>query len=337
MQEPVNDIPFSVRQVEALVAFAGPGRSTNGQRQALFRLERELNEGRGVSQNDIRLLGSTPGTLTPEGERLAALAGPVVATLRTFRGALADLRGADAAVGIGAYPSHASIVALAAAELATANIPVRLLDVSDAARDEGGQTLIDRLTGGDLDVVITTEREPFAGIMSRKLYDWHLVAAVVDDHPLAGTGTVELSDLAGVRLLVSPQRHTSRSMLATAGVELNIVFESGSTDALLDLALIQRWGAALVPGDTIPVRHAAPELARQWPIVTRRGTPLRATVCALWRSSSGSSSAVAKAVDGIAGQLTSALMGPFVNILNDDGLDNSGAAGGSGQDHAGPR
>jgi LysR family transcriptional regulator for metE and metH len=105
------------------------------------------------------------------------------------------------------------------------------------------------LARGDLDVVITSDPEPVAGLQYRPLFAYELVLAVCGSGPLAGAPSIQPEDLARQVLITYPvdrdRLDVFTAFLDPAGVEPAAVRTAELTPMIVQLVASGRGVAAL--------------------------------------------------------------------------------------------
>lgn len=260
----------------------GQGWSRQQVWQHVHRLEAQVTRGH-TSENGVHLARN--GRLTPQGKQLLAVAERVLDAVDDLHQAMDSLALGSSNAVLACYPAHAPLAARASDALRAARRPVvvSLTAMSDELRRGGSHQLLRHLREGLADVVVaeTAVRPlpPGAQVTVKPLYQWQLLAVVSDDHEFAKAGTIDLADLRGHRLMVSPAHHASRDLLERHGFSEPVWFESESVDALYSLA-IGKWGVALLPSDALPVRHGIDQ-GRHWAPVTHAGAVLGGAYAAI--------------------------------------------------------
>lgn len=157
-------------------------------------------------------------------------------------------------LSLGCFPAHVRWVAGLLDE-----VELKLLDVDDRYRRQGGRLLIDMLHARSRDVVIAGEQDASSHVESLPIYDWHMVVVTRRRNGQARAGAVRLTELAGEPLLLSPSGHSSRDRLFEAfdasGLQPMLRHESRNTEALLAMA-DAGCGSAVLPCDAVWPSHA---------------------------------------------------------------------------------
>ena len=161
-------------------------------------------------------------------------------------------------VRISSYPTIAAHVLTSCPALFDADPPpAALYDIREGSRRAGGASLIDRLTDGDVDIVIAPFRFGRLGLEDVHLYPWTLQAFLAPDHPLREIarvrGGLRVADLEGLRVVAAPRDHGSRELLeelyVAEGRRLEVHFESPNQHLLRQFALSSRRYGAVIPSD----------------------------------------------------------------------------------------
>ncbi len=201
---------------------------------------------------DHRMPGRGVIQLTEAGQRLLPIARRL---LKDAADLLSQARPSDRLPLLACYPAHVRRVVAQA--YASPDCEFEILEVDDSFRASHGQKLFEDLRRGSVDALIGPASEPAEqGLVSRRLYPWHLVAVFKKGSikSWAGKNRLQIEDLRSARLLVSPETHTSRDVLenafASIGRKVNVAYESRSTETLLALA-DQGVGVAVMPDDAV--------------------------------------------------------------------------------------
>jgi LysR family transcriptional regulator for metE and metH len=105
------------------------------------------------------------------------------------------------------------------------------------------------LARGDLDLVVTSDPQPIAGLHYEALFRYRVQLAMAPSHPLAGRDHVEAEDLAGETLIVYPvdrdRLDVFTRFLDPAGVEPAAVRTAELTMMIVQLVASRRGVAAL--------------------------------------------------------------------------------------------
>ncbi|AOV17632.1 XRE family transcriptional regulator [Acidihalobacter aeolianus] len=108
---------------------------------------------------------------------------------------------------------------------------------------------LNALAAGDVDLVVTSDPEPRAGLAYRRLFDYAMRLVVAPQHPLAQRTWVNPEDLAGETLItypVSPQRlDVFTRFLDPAGVAPGAVRTAELSEMILQLVASGRGVSAL--------------------------------------------------------------------------------------------
>jgi DNA-binding transcriptional LysR family regulator len=115
----------------------------------------------------------------------------------------------------------------------------------------GTSGLAKSLVDGELDVAfLALNDSPPVGVTARELFAAPMVLVVRDDHPLAGRGSVRLTDLAQLEFVDTPPGWGNRVLVdrafATAGIERRVTVEVAHLNAVPDY-VHHGLGVALVP------------------------------------------------------------------------------------------
>lgn len=197
-----------------------------------------------------KLVTATPRgevTLTLVGQRVLPLAHRLVETA-------SEIKSASRVIRFSSYPSIAGLVARRCTSLLVeSEVPLEMVRIREASRDDGGSELVDSVERGELDLVIAPRNIGGVHLKEDKLYEWKLRVAFPDGDPNAAKNTVHPRDLAGYRVVAAPRGHRSRYLLAEAfaddGVPLEMAFELGSQELMRDIARNSKDCAAVLPDD----------------------------------------------------------------------------------------
>jgi len=198
----------------------------------ILALERELG---------VELLDRTHGvTLTPAGavfyEEASAILDRVSEAVRSAQG---TARGELGSLDVGFVgPAMWSVLPWILREHRRAhpNLRYRLFEL-------GSPEQMERLRAGTLDVGFLRPIAVDDALVFKPVWREQFVVALADDHPLAGTGRIDLADLKDERFVVLPRRmapnlsDTSLSICLSYGFSPKVVEEGNSPSALVMVAM----------------------------------------------------------------------------------------------------
>jgi LysR family hydrogen peroxide-inducible transcriptional activator len=241
-----------LRQLTALVAIADQG-SFSGAAVALHtvqsnvsghikRLERELG---------VELVDRQTGRLTEEGRAVEARARAAHAELAAIGADLAALHHEIVgSVRLGMIATTARwLVPLLLDRLCAVHPGVRLV-TTEATSSALGVLL----ASGGLDCAVVNLPLGCSELKLRPLFDEDIVLLVSADDPLATSGELHMSDLAGARLLLPAPNTGFREVLDQAAHESGTSLQSrADIDGLrlLSFLALRGYGPALVPATTV--------------------------------------------------------------------------------------
>lgn len=187
--------------------------------------------------------------LTRNGEHLLDRARDLLAAATSLHDAP---NGADGPLRLACYPAH--IRRFVARLMATTGLDLDVSESDDVLRAEGGSGMFNQLARRATDVVVAPRARDRAGIESVDVYSWRLVAVFYGREFESREGQLDLAELEGRPLLLSPRGHSSRMLLdgamTRAQVEMTVAFESSISEALLSLAEAG-VGVAILPSDSV--------------------------------------------------------------------------------------
>lgn len=246
---------MDLRQLNALVAVAEHG-SFSAAARALHtvqsnvsthvaRLERELG---------ATLIDRASGTLTAEGEVVVARARRIHSELEALSADVASLHDeVSGAVRIGVIGTTARWLVPGLMSRMTATHPKVHVVVVDATTS----SLLPQLESGRLDVAVINLPLNDPDISTQPLFEEDHVLVAPTGHPFFDRDELDLTELAGIPVLLEPQGTHFRDHLdeeaAAAGLELVPQAEVDGMRLLASLAF-QGFGAALVPASAAPGR-----------------------------------------------------------------------------------
>ncbi|RBQ16037.1 LysR family transcriptional regulator [Spongiactinospora rosea] len=240
-----------------------------------------------------------PAVLTPEGRALLPHAEEILRRL----GVLADMTGGAVRgeVRLGAYPSAAAYLYPLAVRALRENHPrVRLV-----LREGPSVALGAALTSGDLDLVLRPLLPLIGsdGVSSRLLWREPLVAVFRDDHPLARSPYVRLSQIAALPLISigesgegNGRQYETNLAFASAGLTPTITAQTNQPQTLVALV---RHGMGTGVTNSLAMTTANIEGVTLVPIAD----PHCERVVALWWRSDGVASPAVAAVRDIMARL----------------------------------
>ena len=286
---------IEVRHLEIVDAIARAGSVTAAARRlhltqpavshALADLEARL----GVSLFTRRPRGMR---ITPEGARLTTAARVVLdevrnaeADLRLFRdGQVGSMR-----IATECYTCYHWLPPI------LAHFQERFPDVSVRIATEATDDPLGALLDETLDAAIVHSKVEDAELVSERLYEDELLAAVPPGHPLASRPFLTARDFGDQVLLLHSDPENSvvvQDFLDPAGVRPSRIIELRLTEALiasvlsgLGVTVMAHWvlKPRLDAGDLVGLRLGADGLHRTWRLVTRRDRARRATIQELAR------------------------------------------------------
>ena len=253
----INGFSPTLRQLEAFFQVS----ETRSYGEAARRLKADsanvLREVKRLEKTfDVALVESGQPHPTPAGRALLPYVRAVVAATVRLERAVADAREGRVRLVLGCYPVHVQLLKYLrqAFETRRPHAEIVVPGLLDEWRRQGGLSLLDMLSAGEMDAVLAGGGSDQKGIESAPLYDWELTVVLPPHHPLRRRKIVRVTDLAGERLLVTPVGFRSRDLLHgvchAAGIDMVVAAESSSVAALLDLAE-DGAGIAVVADDAI--------------------------------------------------------------------------------------
>ncbi len=282
---------FDIRQMESFAAVMSTGsmtaaaRLTGRSQPAVTRLVQELEADVGFSL----LHRSGPRiTPTPNGVRFHR---DVERALLCFE----QMRARADAIAQG----HAAPLAIAAIPaLAAGLIPASLAQLGAALPNEvqlqsaSAETVVQSVLGGRADIGFTSLPFDHPGLQTHWIGEAPCVALLAANDPLAASATLNLSALAGRRLLTmaNPFRLRGRvqQALDAAGiVPISIMATNTSLNAAalvragLGVAVVEPATAYGAPLDGVVVRPLDVTIPFQWGVVTPTGQPIAPSVATL--------------------------------------------------------
>jgi len=228
--------------VAELASFSRAAERLHLSQPALSRQIRDLEGELGVSLFDRT--GRRP-QLTSEGQDLLGRSRGLVIDAESLVERAATLKGGQTGIlRVGATPM--TLESFLPSFLA--RYTRRLPDVAVNLVEDGGAALLTRIERGELHLGLTFPQHP--GLQSRLLFPVRLLAVVAPAHRLARKTAVDLSDLAGERLLVLRREFLSRQLLdatfQVAHLRPHVLLESAAAHTLVALAHAG-YGTAIVP------------------------------------------------------------------------------------------
>lgn len=244
---------MDLRQLNALLAVADNG-SFSAAARALHtvqsnvsthvaRLERELG---------AQLVDRAGGTLTPEGDVVAARARRIAGELDAMAADVASLHDQVAgSVRLGVIGTTARWLVPPLFEAVAVDHPKIRLVVVDATTT----SLLPQLERDQLDLAVVNLPVPDPEIAADLLFEEDHVLVAPSGHPLADRAALTLTDLDGVPLLLEPEGTNFRDHLdaeaAAAGARLEPQAEVDGMRLVATLAF-RGFGAAILPASAAP-------------------------------------------------------------------------------------
>jgi DNA-binding transcriptional LysR family regulator len=262
---------MDLRQLSALVGVAETGSFSAAARAMhtvqsnvsthVARLERELG---------ATLVDRSSGSLTPEGQVVVRRARHILVELDAIVTDVAAVR--DEVVGlvrIGCIGTVGRWLVPLVLERVTSQHPKIRVQVVDATTT----SLVPQLLADNLDLAIVNLPVNDPDLVTEHLFDEDRIVIAPLGHPLAGRGSVHLTDLGDHDLLLEPKGTSFRDELdaeaAAVGITLRPRAEVDGLRLIATLAF-QGFGAAIVPATAAP--HW---LAGQWERVAVEGLARR--------------------------------------------------------------
>lgn len=254
----MNPIPLTLRQLRHLVALAEHGTVTAAARaervtqpalsQSLRALERRFGLAM-VQRSGRRLvLTSAARVAVDYARRIVRLADEAEAALRE----LAGLRGGALTIGASTVPGTYLLPALLGA------FHVRHPEIRLGLRIGDTREVADWVRQGAVDFGVIGETREQTELTVTPFRRDELVVVAPAGHPLAGRRTIDAEVLAATPLILREQgsstRETLERALAAAGRAPTVLFELGSTEAILQ-AVIAGLGASVVSELSVSEGH----------------------------------------------------------------------------------
>jgi DNA-binding transcriptional LysR family regulator len=244
---------MDLRQLNALLAVADHS-SFSAAARALHTVQSNVSTHVARLEKELgaTLIDRTTGSLTEEGEVVAARARRVQAELEALTADVASLRDEVAGtVRVGVIGTTARwLVPRLVERMAERHPKVRVVVV-----DATTSSLLLQLTTGRLDLAVLNLPIDDPDVATEHLFDEERLVVAPKGHPLYERDRLSLVDLAGEPLLLEPQGTTFRDQLdehcREAGIELQPQAEVDGMRLLASLAF-QGFGAAILPASAAP-------------------------------------------------------------------------------------
>jgi DNA-binding transcriptional LysR family regulator len=259
-----------LRQLQALIAIADHG-SFSSAAAALHTVQSNVSShvARLEKELGVQLVDRQGGQLTEEGQAVVERGRRVMAEIDAAVADVAALR--DEVIGtvrIGMIGTTARWLAPLLLDRMAATHPKVRLVIGD------GTTAIlePHLTSGFLDAAIVNLPQGNPELMERPLFDEDLILVVPADHPFAGAGHVELSQLDGFRLLLPAPGTAFREEIDDACRDAGVVlFPRAELDGVRLMASlsVRGFGPAILPAT------GASEAVHRFARVSVSGLPRR--------------------------------------------------------------
>jgi LysR family hydrogen peroxide-inducible transcriptional activator len=263
---------MDLRQLNALLAVADRG-SFSAAARALHTVQSNVSTHVARLEKELgaTLIDRATGTLTAEGEVVAARARRVQGELEALTADVASLHSEVAgSVRVGVIGTTARWLVPRLMQA----MPERHPRVHVVIVDATTTSLIPQLEAGRLDLAIVNLPVNDPDLVVELLFEEDHVLVVPDGDELAGRDSVSLPDLADRPLLIEPQGTGFRDQLdeqaAAAGIELRPHVEVDGMRLLASLAF-QGFGAAILPASAIAAGQPGP-----WHRVAVKGLDRRA-------------------------------------------------------------
>ena len=220
--------------------------------------------------------GAGPVRPTAAGEAILPFARAALAAARGVRTAVDELNGllrGQISVGMIPWVGRWFLTALADFHRRHPDVEIRLIEAAS-------MELLGGVSGGRLDLALAglAGTTP-AGLEGVVVTEQELVAAVPDDHALAGQAAIGIDTLAKHPLIALPPHTGGRTALedgfARAGWPLRVALEAGDPRVLMQLAA-EGLGVAIVPAsapDELRAVRITPPMRSRLELVWRIDTP----------------------------------------------------------------
>jgi len=218
-----------------------------------------------------------PARLTEAGRVIHNRAKDVIASSQALvEIALLASEGRARPLQLGGYPAHTALCfAPLVAQLADQKVYADIGRSDDGDRLNEGERLVRDLGHEVFDLVVAPPRGGFDSerLVAEPLYRWNLVA-VVDHYPrLRDQDAVNIRELQGIGLLISPDGHESHRMLFELAdkslTDLTVRHENSSVETLLAMGR-HRLGLPVLPADALA---SFPSVKQVRPITDRDDEP----------------------------------------------------------------
>jgi LysR family hydrogen peroxide-inducible transcriptional activator len=242
-----------LKQLNALLAVADHG-SFSAAARALHTVQSNVSTHVARLEGEVgaTLIDRASGSLTPDGEVVAARARRIQAELEAMVSDLASLDSEIAGgVRVGVIGTTARWLVPRLVEAMAERHPKVAVVVVDATTT----SLLLQLTTGRLDLAVINLPIDDPDVDTARLFDEDRLLVVPEGHPLFERERLTLTDLAGEPLLLEPKGTAFRDHLdrqcTDAGIELTPQAEVDGMRLLASLAF-QGFGAALLPASAAP-------------------------------------------------------------------------------------
>jgi DNA-binding transcriptional LysR family regulator len=158
-------------------------------------------------------------------------------------------------IRLSCYPSVAGRLArtIAAFNAGNPQVEVVFYEVADQSRRDRGESLLDRTTTGEIDLVVAPSDHPSPELKETPVYGWKLRVILPEGDRRRSRTKVGITDLTDLEFVASPLGHSSRRLLDAAlrdaPVRPRIVMELVDQYVLERLAREGTRYAAVMPDD----------------------------------------------------------------------------------------
>ena len=244
---------MEIRQLQALLAVAEHG-SFSAAADALATVQSNVSAHIARLEREVgaTLVDRHAGRLTEEGAAVAARAERIAYELEALRADISALR--DDVTGtarfgvIGTTARWLVPLVLQAMEKRHPKVELVVVEATSTSLEP-------QLASGRLDLAVVNLPLPAGDLVTEPLFDEDLVLCVPSQHELASRDAVQLSELAGIPLLLPPSgvgfRDEINVAAAASGVELTTKAELDGIRLIASLAM-GGFGPAILPATAIP-------------------------------------------------------------------------------------
>jgi DNA-binding transcriptional LysR family regulator len=186
---------------------------------------------------------------------LTSIGQEVLPRIEAFIAAHDALQVERAEIRFCAYPSIAGRAIPAVVDFLErhSDLDVIFHEISDQSRHDRGRGIVERTLRGEIDISVVPAGYGQSGLKEVPLYSWRLRALLSPHDERSRRDTIQIDDLADLRILVAPEGHYSRHLFDLASANAlskpEIAMQVADHGLMRNLASAARGYVAIIPDD----------------------------------------------------------------------------------------